>query len=219
MGVVLDIATIVLIVVLIILRIFVPSFIKAKAENLAKKQDIEELTKLVKEVESKFDERLHEFKANVDLSAQMRLNLHDEERRSLIDLHLKVIQYYNYNVDVFSGVAIFFEDQDKIFDHLRYRRVLNEEVFIAFTRFVLITNIDTDLHSSLEQLIDRLNQFGGEITWFAEQIVQRKGNIEKLHELMDSHVEKAKTLVAAAAPLLAEVTILMREHIHAKTMA
>jgi len=138
-------------------KFYLPSYFKRKAENLAQSQDIEQLTRLVKEVEFKFEERTQNLKAKLDLTNQLQLGLHNEERTSLISLHNKILEYYNFLADVTFG-GIDFKDYIAINNRMAQRSMLHDSLFILKNNCMLFIENENEIEDVVMKIgIDFLN--------------------------------------------------------------
>lgn len=136
-------------------KFYLPNYFKRKAENLAQSQDIEQLTRLVKEVEFKFEERTQNLKAKLDLTNQLQLGLHNEERTSLLLLHNKILEYYNFLTDVtFAGVDL--KDNIAISNRTIQRSLLHDSLFILKNNCMLFIDDENDIE---EIVMDIGNHF------------------------------------------------------------
>jgi len=77
-----------------------PAYLKKKGENLAQKQDIEELTDIVKKVEQKFNKQNEMLKYEFDVIKQLKIGLLAEERSCIIELHSTIYNYHRMLYDV-----------------------------------------------------------------------------------------------------------------------
>ena len=75
--------------------VWLSSYVKKKGENKALKEDLEELTRLVKRTEKKFTDDTEELKAKLNLANQLEFNLRNEARISLINIYKKINAHYN----------------------------------------------------------------------------------------------------------------------------
>lgn len=136
-----------------IAKISIPAYFEEKAKNLAQSEDIEKLTALVKEVEYKFEERSQNLRAQLDLTNQFQLGLHNEERSALMNLHNFSIQYSNFITDVtFGGINL--EEDSDIAKRLS-ERSQNSYIFISNlsnTILLLKDDIENDIVKSAQEL-------------------------------------------------------------------
>lgn len=132
-------------------KFYLPSYFKKKAENLAQSQDIEQLTRLVKEVEFKFEERTQNLKAKLDLTNQLQLGLHNEERTSLISLHNKILEYYNFLADVtFGGIDL--KDYIAINNRIAQRSMLHDSLFILKYNCMLFIENENEIEDVIMKI-------------------------------------------------------------------
>lgn len=167
-------------------KFYLPSYFKKKAENLAQSQDLENLTKLVKEVEFKFEERTQNLKAKLDLTNQLQLGLHNEERTSLITLHNKLLEYYNFLTDVTFG-GIDFTDNIAINTHIIQRSLFADSLFIQKNNFMLfVNNDDEEIENIITKIILDFLKFGNDYLDYCNKL--RKHNLKFTDKLTTSEI-------------------------------
>lgn len=71
----------------IIIALFLQKYFSRKAENLADKEDIEELTEKVESIRSKFDADVEKLKSELGISSQLKLTFINEEINAIINAH------------------------------------------------------------------------------------------------------------------------------------
>lgn len=185
---------------------YLPSYFKKKAENLAQSQDLENLTKLVKEVEFKFEERTQNLKAKLDLTNQLQLGLHNEERISLISLHNKIFEYYNFLTDVtFGGIDL--KDDNAINNHMTQRSLLYDSLFIIKNNCMLFIEDENEIE---EIVMDLVNDFLTYSTGFINHCSElRKHNLTFNNNLsvieIDAYYNTLKELNSAYTKSISEM--------------
>jgi hypothetical protein len=71
------------------------SYFKEKGKNVATKEDIEEITKLVEDVKHSFTKETEMLKANLQLLTNIQVGLYSEERNAIIDYNMKYFYWLN----------------------------------------------------------------------------------------------------------------------------
>lgn len=76
-----------------------PSYFNEKGKNLAQKEDIESLTKLVETVKFNFTQETEFLKSKLQLLSNIQGNLIIEERNAIVDFNEKYFNWYNFLID------------------------------------------------------------------------------------------------------------------------
>lgn len=136
-------------------KIFIPEYVKKKAENLAQSEDIENLTLLVKEVEFKFEERSQNLRARLDLLNQFQIDLHNEERNSIIQLHNIVYKYYTFLTDISLG-GVDQTDENSLRKAVEERNILSNSLFTHYSNALLF--LDEGIKNEISNLTGKISQ-------------------------------------------------------------
>ncbi|WP_293916556.1 MULTISPECIES: hypothetical protein [unclassified Sphingobacterium] len=91
-----------------LLHISLTSYVNKKSENQAQKEDIGELTTIVKSVESTFNRDFEKFKIDIDYFKSIRLSNFELEKKTLIEYHAIV------NTSIFKIFDIDLWDLNKL---------------------------------------------------------------------------------------------------------
>ncbi|QSW89698.1 hypothetical protein J0383_02525 [Flavobacterium endoglycinae] len=199
-------------------KFYLPSYFKRKAENLAQSQDIEQLTRLVKEVEFKFEERTQNLKAKLDLTNQLQLGLHNEERTSLISLHNKILEYYNFLADVTFG-GIDFKDYIAINNRMAQRSTLHDSLFVLKNNCMLfieneneieeiVMNIGTDFLEFTKIFINYCGELNKHSLTYKSNLSVSEIDIyyNTLEELNSTYAKNVSEFITIVAPKINHVT-------------
>lgn len=193
-------------------KFYLPNYFKRKAENLAQSQDIEQLTTLVKEVEFKFEERTQNLKAKLDLTNQLQLGLHNEERTSLISLHNKILEYYNFLADVTFG-GIDFKDYMAINNRMAQRSMLHDSLYILkYNSMLFIENeneiddvimkIGTDFLDFTKIFIDYCGELNKHSLTYKSDLSESEIDTyyNTLQELNSAYAKNVSELITTVSP-------------------
>lgn len=74
-------------IIILVVKFSVPSYLKKKGENQATKEDIGQLTEIVKRVENKFGKDLEQFKSDLDFRKSINISIKTEEKNVLSNYH------------------------------------------------------------------------------------------------------------------------------------
>jgi len=211
-------------------KFFLPNYFKKKAENLAQSQDIEKLTTLVKEVEFKFEERTQNLKAKLNLSNQLQLGLHNEERASLINMYNKLIEYYNFLTDItFGGINI--KDNNSINKHRTERSLKFDSLFILKNNVMLFLDEEDDgVEEVVLDAVNDINDFGKDYLDHCEKLIKMNlifdtnPTSEELKKYYDdlktensAYTEKTLKMIDKVSPKINEVTKKIKTHLNKRS--
>lgn len=110
-----------------IFRNSAPAYLKKKGENLAQKQDIEELTTLLKKVEQEFVEKTEKLRTQLLLNKELIVSLHFEERKTIFEIHstfylllqrLTDLSYNGKNFESNEEIKIYKNDVNNILSEI-----------------------------------------------------------------------------------------------------
>lgn len=105
---------------------YFPAYFKKKGENLATKEDIGEITKIVKYVEVNLNKELEKFKSDLSIEREFSTKRKFEERDailkfwdsiSILHLNLVINKYENMDYSTFLNNKNIFEDFIKTSSH------------------------------------------------------------------------------------------------------
>lgn len=127
-----------------------PSYFNEKGKNIATKEDISEITKLVEQVKHSFTKETEHLKANLNFLTNIQSSLFSEERSAIIDLNEKYFRWLNIlldssmnDVDVFNNEEL--DSYSKIINN-SYRDFLNSETrFNLFVKNAELTKFTNQL--------------------------------------------------------------------------
>lgn len=191
-------------------RYFLPNYFKVKAENLAKLQDLEKLTVLVREIEFKFEERTQNLKAKLDLSNQLQFGLDNEERIILIKLHNNINEYYNFLTDLsFNGID--FHDNNSIKRHMNERNIKNDSLFVLKNNAMLFLDEEygLDVENAIYNVIDLFNEVTIKYTEFCHTLIRLNNSNNIDTQLKEIHLQYTKQIIEiikVLAPQMQQVT-------------
>lgn len=211
-------------------KYYLPNYFKKKAENLAQIEDIEKLTSLVKEVEYKFEERTQYLKSKLDLSNQLQLGLENEERITLINLHNRINEYYNFLTDVtFNGIDL--SDNKCLQNHQNERAIKSDAIFILKNNAMLF--IDEESIDKIEDpilaLMSLFNKFSSKYLAHMHQLEKKnlinRQNLssEEIDEyynqigtLNSNYTKEVTAMIENIGPKISGITIIIRKHLAEK---
>jgi|GEM_PF-3446266 len=230
-----NLAEILIIIILLYLvylgKFFLPSYFKKKAENLAQSQDLEKLTTLVKEVEFKFEERTQNLKAKLDLSNQIQLGLHSEERNALIIMYNKLNEYYNFLTDVtFGGIDL--KDNTSLNKCIVQRSLMFDSIFIAKNNVMLFINEeDNGVEDAILDVVNKMNEFAKDFLDHCHKLIKmnlifdNNPSFEELNKYYDdlakvnsAYTEKVGEMIEIVSPKIIEVTLKTRDYLNKRTL-
>jgi hypothetical protein len=127
-----------------------PSYFNEKGKNIATKEDISDITKLVEQVKHSFTKETEYLKANLNFLTNIQSSLFSEESSAIIDLNEKYFRWLNFlldsslnDVDLFNNEEL--EAHSKIINN-SYRDFLNSETrFNLFVKNHELTKFTTQL--------------------------------------------------------------------------
>lgn len=211
-------------------KYYLPNYFKKKAENLAQIQDIEKLTLLVKEVEFKFEERTQNLKAKLDLNNQLQLGLDNEERITLINLHNKINEYYNFLTDLsFNGID--FNDNNSIRNHINERNLKNDSLFVLKNNTMLFIDDENGIviEEAFMDVIEIFNEFSGVYLDYCHKLSKlnliNKENFSKeefedfynqIGELNSNYSKQVLEMIKNVAPKMSEITRTIKTYLTGK---
>lgn len=85
---------------------YYPNYMKYKAKNLATKEDIGEITTIVESIKTGLSKDVETLKAELSLQNQNKISLKSEERKALLDFHLKYSLWHNSVVHLSTPTSI-----------------------------------------------------------------------------------------------------------------
>ena len=84
-------------------RNLLPSYFNEKGKNLATKEDVSEITKLVEGVKHSFTTETEKLRANLSILTNVKIGLFSEERNAIIDINEKYFKWLNILLDTSFG--------------------------------------------------------------------------------------------------------------------
>lgn len=123
-----------LVILYFTLKNLLPSYFSEKGKNLAKKEDIEELTEKVEDVKQKFVEKTENLKARLDLVTQLQIGYKNEERTAVTRFHEAIFTWINMCLDSGHGGLDDYNNEmidKRIFSfNNAYNKVLNTQAML-----------------------------------------------------------------------------------------
>lgn len=132
---------------------YVLKYIEKKGENLAQKEDIQDLTRLVKEVEHSFNKREENYRNELDLNKQLHIGLHQEARNAVIELHNAIYEYYHFITDLSLNNTDLM-DNNGLRMHEAKQRSLYNSLFIAKSKVILFVDDNDKIESMASNIIN-----------------------------------------------------------------
>ncbi|MDO8945536.1 MAG: hypothetical protein Q7U88_00085 [Desulfocapsaceae bacterium] len=181
-------------IILLVLNYIFTSYFRQKGKNLADKEDIQQLTKLVEEVKSSFLHETEHLRANLNLITSIETSIQSEERNAIIELIKCCTELINL---CFIPARLIRED--KLIELEEHRRQLDigfSELLVKESMFDLFIT-DAELHRLKKKLITNIitNQYTASYNFIVEIIniltaIQNKVDRSKIGEDYNQYVEK-----------------------------
>lgn len=108
---------IVLVIIYFLFKNMLPSYFKEKGKNIATKEDIGEITKIVEDIKTDLQKDIISFKSKLDLVYNVELNLINDEKKVLVEFHKSFSKWYN------SFIYLDYPD----YNHIMLDRLINQQ--------------------------------------------------------------------------------------------
>ncbi|HBT72690.1 MAG TPA: hypothetical protein DEB37_10650 [Lysinibacillus sp.] len=131
-----DLLILIGIILLLYFKFFIPAYLKKKGENLATKEDVSEITKLVEQVKISFIKETEHLKANLNFLTNIELSLFSEERSAIIDYNEKYFRWLNLLLDSSMNDTDVFNN-DELQTHFKMLNNTYRDFLDSETRFNL----------------------------------------------------------------------------------
>ncbi|WP_419174388.1 hypothetical protein [Desulfosediminicola sp.] len=119
---------------------YLGSYLNNKAKNLATKEDVKDITRLVEGVKNKFNNDLEHVKAELEIISTTRLNLLKEERNTIVDFNLSYYKWYHSNIQLSEACKSYSNDRaQKCFEKIEISFI---DMLINEAKFELIVEDD-----------------------------------------------------------------------------
>ena len=210
-----------------------PSYFSEKGKNLATKEDISEVTKLVESAKHTFTVETERLKAQLVLLNSVTHSLVSEERNSIVDFNEKYFKWLNLLMDTSMNNS----DDSQAQELHDYRRLLSktyQELINSEARFTLFVKND-ELYESLQKLkietLQRLPKLVNEYIYSHLQInldveqnnllpssnektEQYKILLKKKRDELESYTDKLMEQYTIIAPLTHDFQEKCREYLY-----
>lgn len=90
---------------------YLRNYLDQKGKNLADKEDIQSITKIVEEIRSGFTKEIEFIKANLNVLSNIQLSLIDEERKAIVDFNKSYFEWYDSVFRSSQMVSSFNDDE------------------------------------------------------------------------------------------------------------
>lgn len=191
-----------------------PSYIKKKAENAAQKQDLKDLTQIVKEVEQKFTTETEKLKAQLSLINQLQANFYKDEKEALLNLHVALLDCFLVLVDF----SMSHSSIEQIMDIGDKRNKTYSNVLTSIMKLGIFS--DTALNIEASQLRDHMATFNDRLFVLANNYIsaiqedQPHNSFEQqMHSIFLAHKGETEVFVRDISPKLDIFTGNIREYL------
>lgn len=115
---------------------YFPSYFNKKGENSATKEDIGEITQIVKKVENNFTKELDKYRAEIDVNKSIRISYYDEEKKALIQFHGQISEWIQkiFAIQMYDASLLTY----KVTDALRKELDLFPTISISLSKVRLL---------------------------------------------------------------------------------
>lgn len=183
---------------------FIASYAKKKANNLADKSDLEELTNVVESVKRKHSEELELLKANLDIISSKHTELFNEEKKSLLDF------YYELNVWFYSKLNINLADfnyvrVDELSDMILDIHDTYNNVNVLFSKFKILTtntNLIKKGHELIQIILDYHQFIEKNMRSLKLTLALEKGSVETI----SNYIEERREIPNDGKKFISELT-------------
>lgn len=191
-----------------------PSYIKKKAENAAQKEDLKDLTKIVKEVEQKFTAETEQLKAQLSLINQLQANLYNDEKEALINVYSSLLEMLYLLLDLkmsHSGQEQIIEIGDK--RNLGYTKIVTSIMRLNLFSMSPLNTEATILRDEMHNLNQELFKISGE--YIANHQEHQPENMWEMFndDISRKHTRYVTEFAKAIIPKLDTFSHNIREHL------
>lgn len=186
-----------LVVILFVAKFYLPSYFKEKGKNYAKIQDIEKLTEAVKNIEHKYDIQSQSIKAQLDLSNQISLGIHNEDRTYIIEFHKAIYEYHTFLIDYTHG-SLNYDSNDDIFKYISLRSSLYDKFLTSkMTSYLFISE-----GSYLDAIKKIVREISVDYAKIAKEMVDFLINLQKMNSnFKNQSATEAKAFYSARSEM------------------
>ncbi len=194
------------IILLLYFKFFIPSYLKEKGKNLATKEDIKEITKLVEDIKHSNNSSIEKLKTEMSIISKNYFVKIDSERESIIDFLSKLSSYIEYrttasNLFLIKTDKVFFEEILKVnFQEYSMIRVSHSK-FALFCENNELLDLSTKLMIELSEVysnIISIHKKTSNILEAREKYIETTQNdkntisneiINRLNTMMDENID------------------------------
>lgn len=216
--------------IVLIVRTFLPSYLKEKAKNLATKEDISKITELVEAVKHTFTKETEILKADLNLLTGFHGGLLAEEKNAVIDLNEKYFAWLNILLDPSMGNIDTNKNEElekfQIQLGLTYNMFLNSETrFRLFVRNAPLTKLLQDMKIATLKLLGNISnslainlQYNNKALALIADRQDQLAEMQELHKKRQQLIKDANADVVKNYEQLVKMNVdfqeLCRNHIH-----
>ena len=206
------------------------AYFKTKGANQAHKEDKEDITRIIKEVEHKFNSNLEIVKSKLDNTNSILKELNSSEKEIILSIFTETFSYYMFLTDAcFNDIDM--ENNNEINDNL----TLSSDKFTSFymlyqTLKVFIPEENLDIMEKLNKCIDELMELRNKrfdylvllkslnIKYQFEDAELRNNYYTEVDELNTSYFSNVDKSIEIISPLLNDFTDEVRKYIKSKSL-
>jgi len=149
-----------------LLKHFIPKYFEKKAENLATKEDIGEITTIVESIKQQNNKELELIKSELSLKTKAQQAIYDDEREAIIEYLKSCIMLLTTHFDLpkldnNKEVLNYYFEKDKIFYSDIATFQLNAAKLILFCYNEKLLNESQKLGILMSDMIQKINKFKG----------------------------------------------------------
>ncbi|WP_149242570.1 hypothetical protein [Dyadobacter sp. 32] len=168
-----------------LIKDYLPSYFKKKGENLATKEDIGEITKLVEEVKSSFNQETEVLKANLQILNGIKLGIAAEERAAIVDFNVKYFRWFYSLIDTTCGDADF-RNSAELEAYLKKIKSLYVDMKDCMAKFNLFVENESLKQESLALCVDTIEKFAMVPPKFILELISTNNKIKIFEEGVQS---------------------------------
>lgn len=159
----------------LIVTIFFPAYIKKKAENLAQKEDLDEITRKVEQIKHDFGVKNEEIKAELSVITSAKL----ENKRYARDAIIKMVECLNdwFHVELDVGDVTFYKIGDDVSDKIIRIKLAHNKVSKQSSMLTLVVEEKPFIDSMFEAMEEIMNY-----SHFVENYLQKLSHHMKTKE-------------------------------------
>lgn len=157
------------------IKSFLPSYMSQKGKNLATKEDIGEITSIVKDIENSFNKELEQFRSDIDFRKTINITLKEAEKDAISNFHGQINEwiYRIFNVDLSEMRKLKPDEINSVAKDLDYYH--QSSLLLSKVR---LTVINEDIIQKSRDLLTSTIEYKGKVEWLLQQLAHEKKLIE-----------------------------------------